>query len=157
MEKPLNTLVYKRTHRGDPDESGVFGIHDCMGRVRRWAFEAAVGVGGKKPDRGHEDIANKINWIGIRPFKKEAGGKGPRVEFEHFLLLEEDGPHIRDLAPKLYRHMFEDQHVRAVLSRSLPREMQDEIRGILRLAGENNHTRKSRRSPEERFPQRRRC
>jgi hypothetical protein len=110
-----------------------------MGRIRRWPFEAVIGIGGKSPDSGHEDIAHKINWIGIRPSKKEAGGKGPRVEFEDFLLLEADGPDIRDLAPKLYRHMFEDQHVRAVLSRSLPGEVQDEIQGILRWAAENNH------------------
>jgi len=23
------TLVYKRTHSGDPDPAGRFGIHDC--------------------------------------------------------------------------------------------------------------------------------
>jgi hypothetical protein len=48
----MNTLVYKRTHTGDPDESGIFGIHDCMGQVRGWNFGAVIGVGGKSPWHG---------------------------------------------------------------------------------------------------------
>src|ERR1019366_6118854 len=79
MADRMNTLVYKRTHTGDPDIAGVFGIHDCMGRVRRWGFEAVIGVGGKSPDPGDEDIALKINWIGINPNKTEFGDRGPRV------------------------------------------------------------------------------
>ena len=42
----MRTLVYLRTHNGDPDEEDVFGIHDCMGQVRSWRFEAVIGVGG---------------------------------------------------------------------------------------------------------------
>jgi hypothetical protein len=30
----MRTLIYKRTHTGDPDANGCFGIYDCMGRVR---------------------------------------------------------------------------------------------------------------------------
>ncbi len=29
----LRILTYKRTHIGDPDSIGQFGINDCMGRV----------------------------------------------------------------------------------------------------------------------------
>jgi hypothetical protein len=42
----MRTLIYKRTHHGDPDPAGRFGIHDCMGRVRTWSLEAVIGVGG---------------------------------------------------------------------------------------------------------------
>jgi hypothetical protein len=35
----MRTLIYKRTHSGDPDpETGIFGNHDCEGEVRDWAF-----------------------------------------------------------------------------------------------------------------------
>jgi len=149
MAEPLNTLVYKRTHKGDPDESGIFGIHDCMGRVRDWPFDAVIGVGGKSPLSGDEDIARKINWIGISPSKSEASSpvwfgakrpdwnktfRGPLVTFDRFLFLGEKGPDFKKVAPNLFRHMFEDQHVRLVMSRSLPREMQQEVQEILRWA-----------------------
>jgi hypothetical protein len=29
----VRVLVYKRTHNGDPDQFGCFGVHDCMGEV----------------------------------------------------------------------------------------------------------------------------
>jgi hypothetical protein len=72
MAERLNTLVYKRTHTGDPCESGIFGCHDCMGQVRSWSFDAVIGVGGKSPRSGDEGIARKINWISINPSKREA-------------------------------------------------------------------------------------
>ena len=43
----MRTLIYKRTHSGDPDpESGVFGNNDCMGRVKGWQYDAVIGIGG---------------------------------------------------------------------------------------------------------------
>ncbi len=141
----MNTLIYKRTHRGDPNKSGVFGVHDCMGRVRHWNFDAVIGVGGKSPWRGHEGIAYRINWIGIKPSKTEARDprrKGPLVTFERFVLYDEHGPKLKKLAPKLFKYMFEDGHVRAVISRSLPGEMQEEITKILRRAKKHLRTRR---------------
>jgi hypothetical protein len=115
-----------------------------MGRVRRRSFDAVIGVGGKSPWRGHEGIALKITWIGISPRKTEAPGlRGPRVEFECFVLWNETGPDLKTLAPNLFRYMFEDQHVRVVMSRSLPSEMQEEVTTILRLA-ENHQSTKPR-------------
>ena len=158
MEQPLNALVYKRTHRGDPDRLGTFGIRDCMGRVRRWHFDAVIGVGGKSPDRGHEEIARRINWIGITPHKTEVPGlKGPHVKFECFVLLEEDGPDLKELAPRLFKYMFEDQHVRVVLSRSLPDEMQREVQEVLRWAAENNQPGNPPRDFEKKSSTKRRC
>ena len=131
----MNTLIYKRTHTGDPNNLGIFGINDCMGQIRCWSFDAVIGVGGKSPRHGHEDIALKINWIGINPRKTvEPGLRGPCVEFECFVLLDETGPDLRTLAPNLFRYMFEDQHVRVVMSRSLPNQMQEEVTRILGLA-----------------------
>jgi hypothetical protein len=49
MPRPaiMRTLIYKRTHTGDPDpESGVFGNRDCMGTVRGRRFDAVIGIGG---------------------------------------------------------------------------------------------------------------
>jgi hypothetical protein len=134
----MNTLIYKRTHKGDPDDkTRAFGVHDCMGSVRRWNFDAVIGVGGSHPWRGHEDIANKINWIGINPAKTKARKsqwRGPYVRFERFVLYDGNGPKLKTRAPKLFRYMFEDKHVRVVMSRSLASEMQGEITKILRLA-----------------------
>jgi hypothetical protein len=158
MEKPLNTLVYKRTHKGDPDESGIFGIHDCMGRVRRWPFDAVIGIGGKSPLSGDEGIARKINWIGINPSKREASSpvwfgakrsgwsrtfRGPLVKFECFVFLDDKGPDLKEFAPNLFRYMFEVQHVRLVMSRSLPRREMQEVQEILRWA----KTRRPRKPP----------
>ena len=142
----MNTLIYKRTHTGDPNKSGVFGCHDCMGPVRGRRFDAVIGLGGKRPDRGHEGIAFKVTWVGINPSKIEAPNprfRGPLVEFERFVLWDETGPDVRTVAPNLFRYMFEDQHVRHVMSRSLPREMQEEVLTILRLA--EDHREDSRR------------
>jgi hypothetical protein len=137
----MNTLVYKRTHTGDPDESGIFGIHDCMGQVRGWSFDAVVGVGGKSPWHGYEDIALKITWIGINPRKTASPFfRGPLVEFKTFKLWDETGPDLETLAPNLFRYMFEDQHVRLVMSQSLPGKMQEEVITILRLAESHQST-----------------
>ena len=144
---------------GDPDKSGKFGIHDCMGGVRRWRFDAVIGVGGKSPDPGSEDIARKINWIGIGPTRKAGAPRdfrGPFVTFEHFVFLEETGPDLEKRAPNLFRHMFEDQHMRRfVMSRSLPSEMQEEVRNILRWA-EAYRSRKPRAS-EKRILTKHKC
>lgn len=135
MTEPLNTLVYKRTHRGDPDERGIFGVDDCMGRVRRLDFNAVIGVGGKRPDSGHEGIARRVNWIGIGREERGMNKRGPCWSFEFYRLLNDDGPELKELAPNLFRYMFEDHHVRFVLSQNLSsQKMQDEVQAVLRWA-----------------------
>jgi len=141
----MNTLVFKRTHSGDPNTRGVFGVHDCMGQVRRRNFDAVIGVGGKRPWPDYKNIALRINWIGINPTKKEARKRrwrGPYVTFERFVLYDETGPELKKLAPKLFKYMFEDKHVRAVMSRALPGDMQEEITRILRRAKKHQGTRR---------------
>ena len=149
MREPLNTLLYKRTHKGDPGTSGVFGSDDCMGRVRGFNFDAVIGVGGKIPDRGHEEIAYKVNWVGIKPRVIGRNGRGPLLKFEYFVRPEGAGPDLRKLAPGIYSYMFEDKHVRLVLSNSLTTEMQDEVWQTLKWA-KGYKPRQSR--PAERMP-----
>jgi hypothetical protein len=79
-------FVYKRTHNGDPDdESGCFGIYDCMGSARGYGFDAVIGVGGVTPDRGFEEIACRVNWIGIGPRCVGWTKRGPQLGFAHFV------------------------------------------------------------------------
>jgi hypothetical protein len=121
----------------------MFGCHDCMGKVRSYLFEAVIGVGGKRPDRHSEDLARKINWIGIGPTRitvppnvRRNNGeefRGPWVTFECFRLWEERGPDMNEVAPKLFRRMFVEKQVRHVMSQSLTRKMQDEVKTILDL------------------------
>ena len=141
----MNTLIYKRTHKGDPDgKSRTFGIHECMGPVRRWNFDSVIGVGGSCPWPCHEGIANRINWIGIEPHKTKSRNRkwrGPLVRFERFVLYDDKGPQLKRLAPKLFKYMYEDRHVRLVTSQSLTGKMQEEIKRILRLAKKQKRTR----------------
>lgn len=64
------TLVYKRTHNGDPDREGDFGAYDCMGQVRGYEFDAVIGIGGLGLEAEAWGIAGRVNWIGIGPQKK---------------------------------------------------------------------------------------
>ena len=91
----MRTLVYKRTHKGDPDRKGCFGIQDCMGRVRSYKFDAVIGVGGIGRMARVEGISGKVNWIGIGSRKGPTGGRGPLVTFDHFVLYEERGRDFR--------------------------------------------------------------
>ncbi|GEM_PF-3481185 len=104
----MKILVYRRTHRGDPNSKGEFGCHNCMGLVRNWNYDAVIGIGGKKPDRGEEEIKEKITWVGIFPTKTASphGFKGPLVTFKKFILWDEKGLLVKDYYPALYEYMF---------------------------------------------------
>lgn len=128
----VRTLVYKRTHKGDPDKSGCFGIQDCMGQVRGYAFDAVIGIGGKSRWPRRQGIAEKINWIGLGARKKlHAERRGPVVTFEHFRLYEEKGKSIYKEAPTLATHLYSGNA--RVLLNFTPAE-QREIRRILKTA-----------------------
>ncbi len=137
--KPLKILVYRRTHTGDPSrETGEFGVHDCMGRVRNWTFDAVIGIGGKKPWAGGEKIAEKITWVGVgvgnkrepterekSELNKEQFG-GHIVQFDRWIVLDEDGPPLKEISPILHKYMFSDGRIpRAALnfSRDIDREL----------------------------------
>jgi hypothetical protein len=104
----MRILTYKRTHVGDPDQDGRFGIYNCMGRVRNYPFDAVIGVGGNGQEPKSFAIDRKINWVGINPEKiLSPDGEGVEVTFEKFVLLEEHGPLLETLAPSLARRMYE--------------------------------------------------
>jgi hypothetical protein len=130
----LRTLVYKRTHKGDPDRNGVFGNEDCMGRVRRLVFDAVIGIGGIGGEPIAERIAGKVNWIGVGARTKSCNGmRGPLVTFDHFVLFEENGPELEKIAPALARRMYSRGAPRFVLNKVNENE-QTEISRILKMA-----------------------
>ena len=105
----MQILTYKRTHTGDPGPEGVFGVNDCMGSVRNWKYDAVVGIGSKSPWDNSRQIAGKITWVGVGPYK--TGKSGPRgndqIAFEHFILLDGNGPDFESIAPNLARRFYQ--------------------------------------------------
>jgi hypothetical protein len=126
----MRTLVYKRTHNGDPDEQGVFGINDCMGTVRARDFDAVIGVGGVGDEPRREGIAEKITWIGIGPHKSGRPDR-PQVTFDHYLFFGPRGPLFRDHAPVLAQHVY-GWNVRTLMT--FTHEEQQEVDALLALA-----------------------
>ena len=129
----MRTLVYKRTHHGDPDKMGRFGIYDCMGTKRSWQYDAVIGVGGLGAEPRKWRINGKVNWIGIGPHKTMRGNRrGPVVTFDHFRYFgSDDAKDFMEMAPVLATRMY-SRNVRAALSFS-PEE-QAEVEKILTLA-----------------------
>lgn len=128
----MRTLVYKRTHIGDPDENGCFGIEDCMGRVRAYDFDSVIGVGGKSSQPRSQGIAEKLNWIGLGARKKAVKNRrAPVVTFEHFILYDDKGENIHDLAPVLAGHLLV-KNARVVVN--FTQAEQKEVNKILNMA-----------------------
>lgn len=126
----MRILTYKRTHIGDPDSTGHFGINRCMGRVRDYDYDAVIGVGGTGAEPRQEGIAERINWVGIGPIRHLAPGKKAcDVTFRHFVYLEEEGPLLKERAPNLARRLY-DRGAR-VLFDSYSNSELSEAQGIL--------------------------
>jgi hypothetical protein len=103
----MPTLVYKRTHNGDPDSLGCFGIRDCMGSVRSWPFDSVIGVGGQGAEAESYGIARKLSWIGVGAHKTYVRGMdNPTVTFDQFRDFGADGPLLQSIAPNLARRMY---------------------------------------------------
>jgi hypothetical protein len=129
----MRILVYKRTHVGDPNTTGVFGVSDCMGRVRAMKFSAVIGIGGVGSEPINAKIAGKITWIGVGARKKRVGGlRGPIVTFRHFVLFDRRGPFLDKIAPKLAARMYRRHAPRHVCN--FVGAERAEIRAILKLA-----------------------
>lgn len=98
-------LVYKRTHRNDPDTRGRFGIEGCMGRVRAFPFDAVIGVGGTSAWPQSEGIARKVNWVGRYPRKRPnpVDPRGPLVTFRRgdYRIMEDRGPLLATISGPL--------------------------------------------------------
>jgi hypothetical protein len=131
----VRIMIYKRTHTGDPTPEGIFGLSDCMGRVRAREYDAVIGVGGLSAEPQACGIAGRITWVGVGAHRGESipvGYRGPIVEFDRFKLFDEAGPLLDALAPALAQHLF-GVHRRVVMSDGLGETMQHEIARILRL------------------------
>jgi len=103
----MRTLIYKRTHTGDPDPAtGVFGNHDCMKSVRGHPFDAVIGIGGVSQRPTREGIARKLTWIGIGPQVCDWYGDNPILRFRHFWYRGECGPLLDQDYPALARRMY---------------------------------------------------
>jgi hypothetical protein len=75
--------LYKMTHLGDPDPNrGVWGLDDCEGWQRGWAFDAVIGIGSPTAML----IANRVAWVGIEPEEigRMKNARGPLIAFSHF-------------------------------------------------------------------------
>lgn len=129
----MRTLVYKRTHTGDPGKDGCFGAADCMGSIRAREFSAVIGVGGVGPEPRRYGIDGKVNWVGVGPrrLSQPVGWRGPLVVFDRFVLLDADGPDLEELAPALARRIYSNSG-RAFMS--FTEEEQAELERILLLA-----------------------
>lgn len=132
----MTTLVYKRTHEGDPNQStGIFGCNGCMGRVRAWTFDAVIGVGGIGAEATSNGLKGKLTWIGVGAHKTP-NDKKPLVTFDHFLYLGQTGPDFRTVAPNLAKRMY-DRNTRATTDARFTPEEREEVASILTMAGEN--------------------
>lgn len=107
-EDRMATLVYKMTHKGDPDcDLGLWGIEDCMGQVRWFDFDAVIGIGGRSWWTNQTCRTGEIVWIGLDPQKIAVRGKrGPIVRFAHFLYFQEGEMMFSKIAPKLNKSMY---------------------------------------------------
>ena len=137
MSQRPRFLVYKRTHRGDPDARGIFGVNDCMKSVREKNFTAVIGVGGVRPwkDSEGKDIAKKVTWVGYGPTRHQAQWENDVVTFSEFYLYDENGPLLADVAPILAKRMFgtgKKKHVRVLLN--LTQDEHAEALAVLELA-----------------------
>ena len=108
---------------------GIFGVDDCMGQDRSWHYDAVLGVGVDRPNPGlGGDSLARLTWVGIGPRKHQSPGhRGPNVTFDHFCLLNAEGPLVGDCAPLLAAHM-----VRVRISDSLPFEVRCEVDALVR-------------------------
>lgn len=129
-------LIYKRTHVGDPDRDGFFGIRDCMGSVRDRDFNAVIGIGGLSAEPRLHGIAGRVTWVGVgaRRIQTNPGRfRGPIVAFDRFSLLDAEGPMVRDIAPALAELMY-STHRRHVMSDSLKPNVLEEVMRVLKWA-----------------------
>ena len=110
----MKILIYKRTHQGDPDRLGRFGIERCMGRVRAFPFDAVIGVGGISGWPQADGIARKVNWVGRNPRRRPnpIDDRGPLVTFRRgdFRLMEDRGPLLASMSRLLAAAVYNSRN-----------------------------------------------
>jgi hypothetical protein len=127
----MATLVYKMTHSGDPDSYlGCWGVSDCMGQVRGYAFNAVIGIGGRSWWTNQTGRAGELVWIGLDPQEIPGGKRGPKLTFAQFRYFQEGEQVLSEIAPKLARAMRNRRFMLYGFSPGQERE----IKTILKLA-----------------------
>jgi hypothetical protein len=147
----MRTLLYKRTHTGDPDDKGRFGIHGCMVHLRPLPFDAVIGIGGISGEPTAQGISRKINWVGIGAKKHSVGNiEGPVVAFDHFILFEDSGLDFWAVAPTLAERMYSRYPPRFLFDDAFSTAERTEITRVLKLAA---NAPPSKRPPKSVKPQ----
>jgi hypothetical protein len=131
-EHPMTTLLYKMTHKGDPNpQLGWWGVADCMGQVRGFTFDAVIGIGGCSWWTNQTSRVGEIVWVGLDPQQMPVRGKrGPMVRFAHFRYFSEGELLLSEIAPKLDKSML----TRRFRLYDFSRIEEEEIEKILALA-----------------------
>jgi hypothetical protein len=131
----MRVFLYKRTHVGDPDEGGRFGIDDCMGRLRDCSFDAVIGIGGICSQAIADGIGGKVKWIGIGPRRvAPKGRKGSVILFNHFALYESAGREFDGIAPALALRLYTPKSPRFLFSDDFNKTEKAEVERLLKLA-----------------------
>lgn len=131
----MATLVYKMTHRGDPNQRGCWGVGDCMGQVRDWDFNAVIGIGGRSWYPRVTSRAGEIVWIGIGPHPTAVeGNRGAELRFDHFRYFWEGELMLRAIAPNLAQTMYHTNRYAHFILHGFSRIEELEIEQILELA-----------------------
>ncbi len=87
-----------------------------MGRFRDYKYDAVIGVGGIGAYSRSEGIAEKINWVGIGPIRHKAPLKrASEVTFKDFVLLNDQGPTLKSMAPNLAKRFYKQNGARLLL------------------------------------------
>lgn len=99
-----------------------------MGRVRNFAFDAVIGIGGISAMPRQQGIAGKINWVGRNPRRSTnpIDSRGSLITFarDDFRLFEHQGPLLSEVAPLLSKRVFTSRARFFFLSLS-PTEMKE--------------------------------
>lgn len=115
-----------------------------MGRVRNFAFDAVIGIGGVSRMPRQLGIAGKINWVGRNPRKSAnpIDSRGPLVTFapKDFRLFEHQGPLLSEIAPLLAKKVFNSSARFYFLSVG-PKEMKEaqQLLGLILDLGKFDH------------------
>jgi hypothetical protein len=103
-----------------------------MGRVRSLDFEAVIGLGGQGAEAESNDIAGKLNWIGVGAHKDWVEVMAdPIVTFDHFLDFGTEGDDLWLVAPALAKRMYVKK---ARIALTFAPQEQTEVDKLLALA-----------------------
>jgi hypothetical protein len=116
-----HVLIYRQTHLDDPGDTGVFGINDCMGRIRDLDFEAVIAI-----------LRSEVSWVGIGARKIRWPGHNHQVTFQHFasILPAQSYP----VPPHLDQFMTGKRYIVHPLLTQTKTPLIIEIRIVLQLA-----------------------